>query len=84
MNREGEVLPPERKPNAPLLVTAELPADVLTGRTACAARTILPNGTAFAPTSLCFMPFRHAWRPNCCRSSGRSPAQAGRKRRSPA
>ncbi|MGO4169876.1 2'-5' RNA ligase family protein [Novosphingobium sp. YAF33] len=29
MNREGEVLPPERKPNAPLLVTAELPADVL-------------------------------------------------------
>lgn len=29
MNREGQILPPTRKPGAPLLVTAELPADVL-------------------------------------------------------
>ncbi|TCM21642.1 2'-5' RNA ligase superfamily protein [Novosphingobium sp. PhB165] len=29
MNREGEVLAGKRKPGAPLLVTAELPADVL-------------------------------------------------------
>lgn len=29
MNREGEILAAERKPGAPLLVTAELPPDVL-------------------------------------------------------
>lgn len=29
MNREGEVLPPQRKRGAPLLVTAELPKDLL-------------------------------------------------------
>jgi hypothetical protein len=29
MNREGEILATERKPGAPLLVTAELPPDVL-------------------------------------------------------
>ena len=29
MNREGEILASERRPGAPLLVTAELPADVL-------------------------------------------------------